>query len=248
MANLKNITDLPVAETAEGLNLIVNDNGSAKQIPANVISGGVSSWNELEDKPFGEETVTVNKPLNITWDGNGEGLVNFETEGDYYYKVSDLVLTDEQIKLIEMDDFYGDHTVISEAWDFLVNEGAVTKDMVFFNAVLFVRKDNLSIMDITIPEKGIYFARWPENYITTMTTTEPITITETTIKTIDEKFLPIIEKPLFVDIRPANSGATIRGTANMSYTKFRHMLENDVYFGAYICFIGNFAPLVVNLN
>lgn len=32
MANLKNITDLPVAESAEGLNLIVNDNGSAKQI------------------------------------------------------------------------------------------------------------------------------------------------------------------------------------------------------------------------
>jgi hypothetical protein len=41
MANLKNITDLPVAESAEGLNLIVNDNGSAKQIPANAISSGV---------------------------------------------------------------------------------------------------------------------------------------------------------------------------------------------------------------
>jgi hypothetical protein len=30
MASLKNITDLPVAESAEGLNLIVNDNGAAK--------------------------------------------------------------------------------------------------------------------------------------------------------------------------------------------------------------------------
>lgn len=37
MANLKNITDLPVAETAEGLNLIVNDNGSAKQIAASAV-------------------------------------------------------------------------------------------------------------------------------------------------------------------------------------------------------------------
>lgn len=38
MANLKNITDLPVAESAEGLNLIVNDNGAAKQIAAGAIA------------------------------------------------------------------------------------------------------------------------------------------------------------------------------------------------------------------
>lgn len=70
MANLKNITDVPVAESAEGLNLIVNDNGVAKQIPASAVgkvktingvgpdaSGNVqidtaSSWNDLKDKPF----------------------------------------------------------------------------------------------------------------------------------------------------------------------------------------------------
>lgn len=70
MAKLKNITDLPVAESAEGLNLIVNDNGAAKQIAANVVGkvksvngaqpdehGNVeidttSSWNDLKDKPF----------------------------------------------------------------------------------------------------------------------------------------------------------------------------------------------------
>ena len=50
MANLKNITDLPMAESSEGLNLIVNDNGAAKQISANAV--GVKSWNDLEDKPF----------------------------------------------------------------------------------------------------------------------------------------------------------------------------------------------------
>lgn len=37
MANLKNIADLPVAESAEGLNLIVNDNGAAKQIAASAV-------------------------------------------------------------------------------------------------------------------------------------------------------------------------------------------------------------------
>lgn len=37
MANLKRIAELPVAESADGLNLIVNDNGSAKQIAASVV-------------------------------------------------------------------------------------------------------------------------------------------------------------------------------------------------------------------
>ena len=83
MANLKNITDVPVVESAEGLNLIVNDNGTAKQIPASavgaqadwnvsdasnpafiknkpVISEGFSgSWNDLTDKPFYEEAEVV---------------------------------------------------------------------------------------------------------------------------------------------------------------------------------------------
>lgn len=41
MANLKNITDLPIAESAEGINLIVNDNGSAKQLDPKFLGGGV---------------------------------------------------------------------------------------------------------------------------------------------------------------------------------------------------------------
>ena len=79
----KNITDLPVAESAEGLNLIVNDNGAAKQIAANSVVGKVKtvngaepdengnveidipegfsgSWNDLSDKPFGDgEEITI---------------------------------------------------------------------------------------------------------------------------------------------------------------------------------------------
>lgn len=37
MANLKNIAELPVAESADGLNLIVHDNGVAKQIAASAV-------------------------------------------------------------------------------------------------------------------------------------------------------------------------------------------------------------------
>lgn len=51
MANLKNITELPIAESAEGLNLIVNDNGSAKQIAAGAV-GAQADWSvEDENSP-----------------------------------------------------------------------------------------------------------------------------------------------------------------------------------------------------
>lgn len=45
MPNLKDITELPLAESAEGVNLIVNDNGAAKQIAANLV-GARADWNQ----------------------------------------------------------------------------------------------------------------------------------------------------------------------------------------------------------
>lgn len=74
MANLKNIVDLPVAESAEGLNLIVEQDGAARRVAADVVckvksvngvepdEGGnvqidtASSWNDLKDKPFYSDT------------------------------------------------------------------------------------------------------------------------------------------------------------------------------------------------
>ena len=61
MANLKNITELPMAESADGLNLIVNDNGAAKQIAASAV-GVQADWNQndptaadyVKNRPFYE--------------------------------------------------------------------------------------------------------------------------------------------------------------------------------------------------
>lgn len=47
MANLKSIVDVPVAESAEGLNLIVEDNGVAKKIAASEV-GAQADWNEAD--------------------------------------------------------------------------------------------------------------------------------------------------------------------------------------------------------
>jgi hypothetical protein len=48
MANVKNITELPIAESAEGLNLIVNDGGAAKQIAASEV-GAQADWAETNE-------------------------------------------------------------------------------------------------------------------------------------------------------------------------------------------------------
>lgn len=59
MANLKNITELPVAESAEGLNLIVNDNGAAKQIAANSVVGKVKTINGVEPDENGNVEIDI---------------------------------------------------------------------------------------------------------------------------------------------------------------------------------------------
>ena len=63
MANLKNITELPVAESAEGLNLIVNDNGAAKQIAAHEV-GAQADWAETDET---SPAFVKNKPVE-EWD------------------------------------------------------------------------------------------------------------------------------------------------------------------------------------
>lgn len=58
------------------------------QIAQNIGSGGgggVSSWNDLKDKPFGEVMGDT-----LYFDGNTDGLVDI---GGMFYKVSDVVLT-----------------------------------------------------------------------------------------------------------------------------------------------------------
>ena len=74
--NLKNITELPVAESAEGLNLIVNDNGAAKQIAASAV-GAQADWAEtdenspafIKNKPVEEFDLDIS--LVTTWDADG---------------------------------------------------------------------------------------------------------------------------------------------------------------------------------
>lgn len=158
-------------------------------------STGASSYNDLEDKPFYEEKVIVKDPLNITWDGNTEGLV--QVEGAPMYKVSDLVFTDEEIKLMSMT-VSGDPsaTLIGDIWDEYMGRGIIaTDDVTTIMIVVFVRKAGAILVEgensITFPEAGVYSMSTGGLYLSSLTTTEPIVERiETEVKKLDPKFLP----------------------------------------------------------
>ena len=77
MANFKSITELPVASSSEGLNLIVNDNGAAKQIAASAV-GAQADWAEtnenspafIKNKPSSSKELVYEWTPGIDEDGN----------------------------------------------------------------------------------------------------------------------------------------------------------------------------------
>ena len=103
MANLKNITELPVAESAEGLNLIVNDNGSAKQIAASAV-GAQADWavNDETSPAF-----IKNKPgyAQADWEETDESSASYIRNKTHYVERNVLVnvLPETTYTLMEMD-------------------------------------------------------------------------------------------------------------------------------------------------
>ena len=81
MSNFKKITDLPIAESTENINLIVSEDGAAKQIPANQV-GAQADWNETDET---SPSFIMNKPENI---GGGGSVVLYFTSDSLYYDQS----------------------------------------------------------------------------------------------------------------------------------------------------------------
>ena len=127
-----------------------------------------SDWNQndstqpdyVKNRTHYEEITVVNEPLNITWDGNTEGLVSV---GGMLFKVSDLVLTDEQIKSATIGVSSGSVIVVNDQWDTMAVDGSIEEYGVCVNdkstnapAILFIRKAGIDLYGITFNEVGIY--------------------------------------------------------------------------------------------
>lgn len=156
----------------------------------------------VKNRTHYEETTVVNEPLNITWDGNTEGLVEVApVEESMYYKVSDYVFTDEQLKLMseiftDTDGKYPERNEYASIWDEGVESGLVVPadEVTFCSGIVVARVDGATGVSYGVfhrfPEKGLYFYNNGYEYVASLTTTEPIELTKTVVHKLDKKFLP----------------------------------------------------------
>ena len=141
--------------------------------------GGAKSWNDLEDKPFGDESVT------IEWDGDTEGIYSFEWNGGIFAKVSEL--TPEPSELIG-----GSFSVINPSGldtvsiteDIMADQRAEGAPVLMINAgAWFLCVIYEPFEADVIAEAGIYFTKVASNiYVSSLT--------YGSIKKLDPKYLP----------------------------------------------------------
>lgn len=134
---------------------------------------GKAQWGFPEGYPR-KEVVT------IEWDGNTDGL---DAVGGMFYHVSDVILSNEQIKTGFIKDNTDLELPIAPMWDELVGAGLITDDISITEMVAFVRKDNVSLNGAVFGTAGVYFANKNGHYA--------MKFTNETIHPISSGFLPI---------------------------------------------------------
>lgn len=156
-------------------------NGVAPDENGNIeveVGGDVSSWNDLTDKPFYEE----GSGATIEWDGSTEGRDSFVAGFMFdvpFYKVSDLLPTKEE--LIGATVTLETTTTVSENSFAMADETATIAEAF---AVVYGTAFSFAGTEYTVSSPGIYFPNMGDIHATLLT------YGSTTIKTIDEKFIP----------------------------------------------------------
>ena len=150
-------------------------------IKQNDIPHGVTSWNDLTDKPFGEEKGRVV----IEWDGDTEGRDEVIIGGEScdFYKVSDLNPS--------MKDLDGGYYFVApdqvEKTPFDLSHIVEVPDVAIcgeYFAVLYKTSGSLNGITISAPSTGIYLYSEGYYYISEFSYDSGI------IKTLEEKFIP----------------------------------------------------------
>lgn len=140
--------------------------------------GGVSSWNDLTDKPFYEET-----PEPIVWDGTVGDRVTFTADGlPTFVKVDDRMFTSEEL--------VGSTTVMNDGQPIVLQ----SEDIVSFDcAILAAEGLIMSVYDVNVnlggtsslvfPETGTYLINLNDAYVSSL-------VFPSQVKTLDTKYLP----------------------------------------------------------
>ena len=144
--------------------------------------GGVTSWNDLEDKPF----EYIPPLFDIQWDGDATGRQTISYNTGYYVKVSDEVFTKEQLVNSLMYYSYDD-TVLNEESDLYVEDKYgvinlfVADAIVIYSAEEYIEASGRPEGSVS---NGVWF--WCTNggeYVNRL-------VAPFTLKTLDKKFLP----------------------------------------------------------
>lgn len=174
-----------VDDKVEALGQLVGNTSVPEQIQAAIdelhVVAKTGSWNDLEDRPLTTETIT------ITYDGKTEGYVVADTGTNgaetsmTFYKVSDLVLTKENIIGQTVTAFNTGNinsTVITENFIAEYEQGVIIEE-----AIALVYNDNVTIDSYLFPEKGVYFFNLGSGMYYISSLTAAITV-------FDEKLIP----------------------------------------------------------
>ena len=139
-------------------------------------SGGASSWNDLQDKPFGEVYCDT-----LTWDGT---IGSDNTLCGVFVHISDAVPTAEELKNGMLLDWGEGEVAISgeEIAEFVTNDGFLNLDEIF----IIVPRDNYDYDGaFTFQNAGIYSLIG----LPYMTVTIPGYTKFVTLKKIDPKYI-----------------------------------------------------------
>lgn len=146
---------------------------------------GVSSWNDLTDKPFGEEGLAP-----ITWDGNPDGH-ELGTLGMGEHSIPLIKVSDEALMATDLTGaivrVFGMNEPVEMVGDLAPTQ--VSENMLLAVDGLIVSGNgsfSSEYASIELPTAGTYFLYMGEGeqYVT------EIAFTTGTIKTLDEKFIP----------------------------------------------------------
>lgn len=147
------------------------------------------SWNDLTDKPFGEVSTTGPFTITVDWNTFVPEVETSSADHWGYIKVSDATPT--------LDDFTNGLSYIKESTttemsydEILANCNETNGNLFFYDIFIVAPTDNYYLDlggwgDVTCPEKGIYFR---QDTVTSLTINS---YAITTIKQLDEKYIPI---------------------------------------------------------